>query len=73
MKVRRLYKMSDDMFAVVLALLRYNMRFANSTLAVSAVYEVTCCEVGARRRAVPTRATALPCGRAQQPGAGPRQ
>ncbi len=42
MRVQRLYRLSDDEYAVLLALLRHCPRLGHFTRAVSAAYEATC-------------------------------
>jgi hypothetical protein len=42
MRVKRLYRLPDDEYAVLLALLRHCPRFCHFMPAVSGAYEVTC-------------------------------
>ncbi len=44
MRVQHLYRLSDDEYAVLLALLRHCPRLSHFTRAVSAAYEATCTE-----------------------------
>jgi hypothetical protein len=46
MRVKQQYKLPNNAFAVLLALLCHSSRFTNFMSAVSAEYEVTGCEVG---------------------------